>query len=71
MATPAEIQAEIDPAGTGLVANIQQVLHVDDTYDNVYAVGVNSYPGRSRWVKTTRSDNAATQATAILAALAA
>lgn len=71
MATPAQIQAQLDSAGTGLVANIQQVVGVDATYDNIYVVGVNSYPGRSRWVRTQKSDSAAVQAAAILTALAA
>ena len=71
MATPAAIQAALDPAGTGLVANIQQVVGVDATYDNIYVVGINSYAGRSRWVRTVKSDSAATQAAALLTALAA
>lgn len=72
MATPAEIQAQIDSAGTGKVANITMSMGVDSTYDNHYVVGVSPpYTGRSRWVKTTKSDSAATQATAILNALTA
>lgn len=71
MATPAQIQAQLDPAGTGLVANIISSLHVDATYDNHYVVGINSYAGRSRWVRTTAAQTAAQQATAILNELAA
>lgn len=72
MATPAEIQAQIDSAGTGNVANITMSMGVDATYDNHYTVGVcPPYTGRSRWCKTTKSDSAAAQATAILNALTA
>lgn len=71
MATPAEIQAQLDSAGTGNVANIQSSVHADETYDNHYVVGINSYPGRSRWCTTTASDSAATQAASILTQLAA
>lgn len=71
MATPAEIQAQIDPAGTGLVANIISSLHVDATYDNHYVVGINSYAGRSRWITTNVASSASAQAAAILAGLAA
>lgn len=69
MATPAEIQAQIDHAGTGRVANITLSTGVDATYDNHYVVGQIGYSGRSRWVRTTKSDDAETQAAAILAAL--
>ncbi len=71
MATPAEIQAQIDPAGTGRVANIQQSIRADATYDQHYVVGLSSYPGRSRWIQTTSAQTASQQATAILQGLAA
>jgi hypothetical protein len=70
MATPAEIQAQLDSAGTGLVANIQQSVHAGATFDNHYVVGIGSYAGRSRWIATTAAQTAAQQATAILAGLA-
>lgn len=70
MATPAEIQAQLDSAGVGTVANIQRSVHADATYDNHYVVGINSYPGRSRWVQTTAANTAAQQATEILTGLA-
>lgn len=71
MATPAEIQAELDPAGTGLVANITQFIRATSAKNNVYAVGINSYAGRARWVETSAAGTATSQATAILAALIA
>lgn len=71
MATPAEIQAQLDPAGTGKVANIISSVHAGSTYDNHYVVGINSYAGRSRWCATTAANTAGQQATQILNALAA
>lgn len=72
MATPAQIQAQMDSAATGKVANLTMTVGVDATYDNHYAVGIcPPYSGRSRWVRTTKSDSAATQAAAILAGLVA
>lgn len=72
MATPAQIQAQIDSAGTGMVANIQQSVHADATYDNHYVVGIcPPYTGRSRWITTTAAQTAAQQATAILNGLTA
>lgn len=67
MATPAEIQAQIDSAATGRVANIQASTHADATYDHHYAVGVmGEYAGRSRWCITTAAETAANQAVEIL-----
>lgn len=70
MATPAEIQAQLDSAATGKVANIQSSVHANATYDNHYVVGINSYPGRSRWCRTTVAETAAQQAADILTQLA-
>lgn len=71
MATPAEIQAQIDSAATGRVANITRSI-IGSTLDDHYVVGVlTPYAGRSRWVQTTAAQTAAQQATAILAALTA
>lgn len=70
MATPAQIQAQLDSAGTGLIANIIQSVHEDDTYDAHYVVGLNGYAGRSRWCPTTAAETAANQAAEILAVLA-
>lgn len=71
MATPAQIQAQIDAAGTGNVANIERSI-IGTTIDEHYVVGqVAPYAGRSRWVQTTQAQTAAQQATAILNALTA
>lgn len=69
MATPAQIQAQLDSAGTGKVANITISTHAGATYDNHYVVGIDSYAGRSRWCTTTQADSAATQAASILTQL--
>ena len=70
MATPQAIQAEIDSASTGNIANIQQSISVDATYDAHYTVGVSHpYSGYSRWCQTTTADSAADQAVELLAAL--
>ncbi len=72
MATPAEIQAQIDSANTVHVANITQSIAIDGTYDAHYVVGVTEpYAGRSRWCQTTAANTAAQQATSILTALVA
>ena len=72
MATPAEIQAQLDSANTMHVANIQQGLSIDATYDAYYVVGITEpYSGRSRWCQTTKADTAANQAAEIIAALVA
>jgi len=71
MATPAEIQAQLDSAATGRVANITRSVN-GATLDNHYVVGVTApYAGRARWVQTTAAQTAAQQATAILAGLTA
>lgn len=71
MATPAQIQAQLDAAGTGNVCNILQSQRVDGTFDEHYAISLNSpYPGRARWVRTTSANTAAQQAASILAGIA-
>lgn len=69
MATPAEIQAQLD--GTGLAAVIRSSAHADATYDNHYVSGGIGYAGRAIWCQTTASDSAATQAASIATQLAA
>ena len=72
MATPAEIQAQGDPANTLRVYQIQRSIKLDGTYDSHYVVGTGDpYSGRSMWARTTSGDSAADQNTAILAALTA
>lgn len=43
----------------------------DDTSQRWYVQGNVTYPGRARWCVTTASDDAATQALAVIAALKA
>ncbi len=71
--TPAACQAAIDSAGGGKIANIAIADEGGGgTEQRWYVVGITApYAGRSRWVNTTASGNAATQAAAILAALVA
>jgi len=72
MATPAAIQAQIDSGSTHNVANIQNSISVDATYDSHYVVGIaHPYAGRSRWCLTTTAETAANQAAEILAVLVA
>lgn len=66
MATAAEVQAQLD--ATGLAAQILRNDHAG-TKENYYVQGGIGYAGRSLWVETTASDNAATQAAAITTAM--
>ncbi len=69
--TEAELVAELDPAATGRVINLQ-LYQPGSTITTVYAVGVVApYAGRSRFVDLTSSDTAAAAATALKAALQA
>lgn len=70
MATPAEIQAQLDPSATGRIANIRSSVHADATYDNHYVESITGYAGRSMWCRTTAANSAATQAATILTQLA-
>ena len=74
MATVAEVNAELDPAGTGLRAKI--IFDQNATHDGAtpltrvcYCLGGTDRPGRSRWVTLTVADSAATQAAAVLTGL--
>lgn len=69
MATPAEIQAQLDT--TELAAKILQSVHASATIDNHYVQGGVGYAGRGLWVATTAADSAATQAAAITTAVRA
>lgn len=70
MATPQEIQAQIDPASTTHVANITRSTTHDATYDAHYVVGITTpYAGKSKWILTTTAETAANQAAEIVAAL--
>lgn len=60
---------------TALGSNARVLQHSveDETWQEQYVIGApgTQYAGRAKWVQTTASDDAATQATAILAALVA
>jgi hypothetical protein len=60
---------------TALSTNATVLMHCPEnlTYQEQYVIGTpgTAYGGRAKWVQTTASDNAATQATAVLAALIA
>ncbi len=70
MATVAQVQAQLDSAGTGNIANITQSAIQDGTHTEYYVVAGTSL-GRSRYVVCLTGDTAATQATNILAGLRA
>jgi len=69
MATPAQIQSQLDSANTKNIANIQNSVKIDATYDAHYVVGLIGHAGRSRWCVTTSAETAANQATEITDAL--
>lgn len=72
MATPAEIQAELDSANTDHVAEIEQTVSIDATYDAHYVVGITDpYQGASMWCQTTNASSAAAQAAEIIVILKA
>ena len=73
MATPAEIQAQLD--ATQLKARIVSSVRLDDTTDShcvkVWSRGGSGYrPNRAKWVDTTAAQTAAQQATTITNAIA-
>ncbi len=71
MATPAEIQAQLDPANTMNIARIHQSRTVDGTYSEHYVQGGIGFNGVGRWCRTTTANTAAQQATEITNALRA
>ena len=64
MATVAEVQDEL-----GVLGPSPRIIRSEEgaTYRQNYVLGGASQPGKARWVTTTISDSAATQATALLA----
>ncbi len=71
MATVAEIQAQLDPQGTGKKIVIVKKNVRSATADQFYCTGGVGLAGRSRYCATTSTDSAATQAAAITTAMAA
>lgn len=68
MATVAEIQAELDPQGTNKRLFLQTKFTVGTT-DTWFCLGGVVRPGAAKWVTSTNTDNAATQAAAITSAM--
>ena len=69
MATVAAIQTALDPQDFGKLVRIEKKFTVTTT-DTFFCIGGQGLAGRARWCATTNTDSAATQATAILAAMA-
>jgi hypothetical protein len=70
--TPAALQTALgNLIGDPKVVRANEVQGADATKQEWYVDGRLTVPGRVRWVSTTASDNAATQAAAVLAALRA
>jgi hypothetical protein len=70
--TPAALQTALGVTyGSPRVLRADETQGSDATKQEWYVHGEMAVPGRVRWVSTTASDNAATQAASVLAALAA
>lgn len=70
--TPAALQSALGTGvGDPLVMRADEVQGADATKQEWYVHGRATVPGRIRWVSTTASGNAATQAAAVLSALRA
>jgi len=68
--TAAALQAAADSANTLQVYKVLQgPLALDATYDAFYVDGMQTYPGRSMWVCTTKAGNAAAQHAEVVTAL--
>lgn len=67
--TGAELQTALGTSEND--AKVTQEFGTVSTYQEWYVVGNLDAPGRDRLVRTTASDNAATQAAAVLTALTA
>lgn len=63
------IQAQLD--ATEKKIQIVRSNSIDSTHDQHYCLGVTApYAGKCRWIVTTPTDSAATQAAALLAGMA-
>lgn len=70
--TPAALQTALGTGiGAPLVVRADETQGSDATKQEWLVHGRGTVPGRVRWVSCTASDNAATQAAAVLAALRA
>lgn len=68
--TTAALQAELGVVNKNAPQVVRSYFKVGDTNQVWYVTGGVTYPGKAKFITTTASDNAATQATAVLAALA-
>ena len=72
MATVAAIQAALDPEGyNNQIRILKQSTVITTNTDTFYCLGGQVRPGRARYIDTTNTDSAATQAAAILAGMIA
>ncbi len=62
--TEASLVAQLDSASTGKLINVERYIP-GSVYTDVYAIGLNGYAGRSRWVQVDSTLTAAQAATAI------
>ncbi len=70
--TAQALQAAADAANTLQTYRVLQgPLSLDAACDSFYVDGIQSFPGRSMWVATTKAGNAAAQHAEVLTALAA
>ncbi len=70
MATPAEIQAQLDPQAYGNQIKILK-QYTTGTTDQFYCLGGQVRAGLARWCNTTNTDTASQQATSITNAMTA
>ncbi len=59
-----EVQAELDPQGFGRLIKIEK-QYTSGTTNLFYCLGGTGLAGRARYCSTTKTDSAATQASAI------
>lgn len=70
MATALEVQAELDPQGTGKLIKIIKAFTLS-TNTVYYCLGGQGLAGRARWCTATTANTAAQQATSITNAMSA
>jgi hypothetical protein len=73
MATAIEVQAELDPDGTGKLITIikAHTIPTPGTTTLYYCIGGQGLAGRARWCEATTADSAANQAISITNAMEA
>lgn len=68
MATPTEVQAQLDPQGTGKLITIVKAADYGSS-TLYYCTGGIGNAGRARWCSATTANTAAQQATSITTAM--